>query len=174
MLATNTLLLKVVSLAAHFIDGLAFATESFAGIFQGQGAKNKQANLLRMSCGVSLGLGLIFATVFIVFPSSIFRLLTNHSDVIEGIQADVVWLIPVLGFGSIAYILDGYFLGLTKGRILRTSMLLSAIFGFAPWVIAAWQFRSNQMLWLGLSSFMAARTITLGLQVPKTLIDNRD
>ncbi len=174
VLATNTLLLKVVSLAAHFIDGLAFATESFAGIFQGQGAKNKQANLLRMSCGVSLGLGLIFATVFIVFPSSIFRLLTNHSDVIETIQADVVWLIPVLGFGSIAYILDGYFLGLTKGRILRTSMLLSAIFGFAPWVIAAWQFRSNQMLWLGLSSFMAARTITLGLQVPKTLIDNRD
>jgi MATE family multidrug resistance protein len=174
VLATNTLLLKVVSLAAHFIDGLAFATESFAGVFQGQNAKQKQAKLLQMSCSVSLGLGLTFATVFIVFPNPIFRLLTNHGNVIEGIQADVIWLIPVLGFGSIAYILDGYFLGLTEGRILRTSMLLSAIFGFAPWVIAAWQFRSNQMLWLGLSSFMAARTITLGLQVPKTLIENCD
>jgi MATE family multidrug resistance protein len=38
----------------------------------------------------------------------------------------------VLVFGSAAYIYDGFFLGLTEGRALRNSMLLSTIFVFAP------------------------------------------
>ncbi|MEM7590688.1 MAG: MATE family efflux transporter, partial [Cyanobacteria bacterium P01_A01_bin.83] len=37
ILAGNTLLLQVVTLAAYFIDGIAFATESIAGNLQGQG-----------------------------------------------------------------------------------------------------------------------------------------
>lgn|GEM_PF-6271300 len=39
MLATNTLLLQVVTLAAYFIDGFAFATESLVGILRAKGVK---------------------------------------------------------------------------------------------------------------------------------------
>lgn len=168
VLAINTLLLQVVTLAAYFIDGLAFATESFAGSLRAQGSQ-QLAPLVRISGGTSLSLGLAFALVFVLLPGSLFGLLTNHAEILERIDDYVWWLLPVLGFGSIAYMLDGYFLGLTEGRILRSSSVTAALVGFAPVAVVAWQFRSSQMLWLALSLFMAARAVTLGVQVPRTL-----
>ncbi|HEY9633306.1 MAG TPA: guanitoxin biosynthesis MATE family efflux transporter GntT [Coleofasciculaceae cyanobacterium] len=171
VLATNTLLLQVVTLAAYFIDGVAFATESFAGIFRGKGAREQLIPLVRISGGTSLILGLIFALVFNLFPAPVFGLLTNHKEVIDPIGGYVGWLVPILGFGSVAYMLDGYFLGLTEGRILRKSTVTAAIIGFAPVAVVAWWFHSSQLLWLALSAFMVGRVVTLGMQVPRTFND---
>jgi MATE family multidrug resistance protein len=168
VLATNTLLLQVVTLAAYFIDGLAFATESFAGIFRGKGASEQLVPLVRISGGTSLIFGLLFALIFNLFPIPLFGLLTNHQEVIEPIRNYVGWLVPILGFGSIAYMLDGYFLGLTEGRILRTSTVIAALIGFAPVALLAWWFHSSQLLWLALSLFMLGRVVTLGVKVPRT------
>ncbi len=169
VLATNTLLLQVITLAAYFIDGLAFATESLAGICRGKGARQELVPLIQMSGGASLGLGLTLALVFITFPGPLFGLLTNHLEITNRVSSCVGWLLPVLGFGSIAYMLDGYFLGLTEGRILRRTTLIAATVGFAPAAVAAWQFHSGQMLWLALSLFMAVRAIALAVYVPRTL-----
>lgn len=169
ILTTNTLLLQIVTLAAYFIDGLAFATESFAGIFRGRGATGELAALVKLSGMVSLALGLLFAIAPIVFSRPIFSLLTSHTPILTSIDDYVLWLLPILGFGSIAYMLDGYFLGLTEGRILRTSTLIAALIGFAPIAAIAWYLHNVQLLWLALTVFMASRVFTLALQVPKTL-----
>jgi len=169
ILSTNAVLLQVVSLAAYFIDGLAFATESLAGVFRGQGTAAGLAQLLRVSGATSLGLGLLFAIAFFLFPMPLFSLLTNHHDILDRLPSFLPWLFPVLGFGSIAYMLDGYFLGLTQGKILRQSALIAALVGFAPLAIGAWYFRSSHLLWLALSGFMAARAFTLAVRVPQTL-----
>ncbi|MEJ1933802.1 MATE family efflux transporter, partial [Nostoc sp. NIES-2111] len=81
----------------------------------------------------------------------------------------IPWLLPVLGFGSIAYALDGYFLGLTQGRILRQSMLIATTIGFIPSAMTAWYFHNSHLLWLSMALFMAARAITLALYLPATL-----
>ena len=173
VLATNTLLMQVVTLAAYFIDGLAFATESLAGSFRGQGANEKLAPLARLSGAISLSLGITFALLFVLLPNPFFRLLTNHSEVIDQINRYVPWLLPILGFGSVAFMLDGYFLGLTEGSILRNSTVTAALLGFAPVALAAWQFQSSHLLWLALSLFMVARAVTLGVKVPETLSNQR-
>lgn len=164
ILAANTLLLEVVTLAAYFIDGIAFATESVAGNLQGQGKQKQLIPLLKIAGGTSLLAGLSFATIFSLFPQALFSLLTNHSAVIMQVSNHVWWLFPILGFGSIAYMLDGYFLGLTAGKILRQSTLIAATVGFAPMAIAAKQLQMNNLLWLALALFMATRSITLGLK----------
>ena len=171
VLATNTLLLQVVTLTAYFIDGVAFATESFAGIFHGKGEREQLVPLVRLSGGTSLILGLIFAVVFNLFPAPLFGLLTNHKEVIDPISGYVGWLLPILGCGSLAYMLDGYFLGLTQGRILRQATITAAIVGIAPMAVVAWWFHSSQILWLALTLFMLGRVITLGVQVPRTFSD---
>ena len=164
ILASNTLLLQVVTLAAYFIDGIAFATESIAGNLQGQGANHQLIPLLKLAGGSSLLAGLCFAIAFGLFPQFLFSLLTNHSEVVAQINDYVWWLLPILSFGSIAYMLDGYFLGLTAGKILRQSTLIAALLGFAPVAIAAWYFQVNHLLWLALTVFMILRSITLGLK----------
>lgn len=169
VLATNAVLLQVVTLAAYFIDGFAFATESLAGIFWGEGAGDRLKHLLWLSGGASLFSGLAFALIFILLPGPLFGFLTNHTEVTERIIHYTLWLIPVLGFGSIAYMLDGYFLGLTEGSILRQSTLTAALIGFAPAALVAQQLHNIQILWLALALFMVIRAVTLVAQVPRTL-----
>ncbi len=165
VLATNTLLLQVVTLAAYFIDGIAFATESIAGSYWGERNYQQLLPLIKLAAGTSLIAGLSFAALFIWFPESLFQLLTNHTDIIDRLNDYVWWLFPVLAFGSIAFMLDGYFLGLTQGKTLRNSTLISTFIGFAPLAIAAGQLQNSHLLWLALSLFMATRAITLTLNI---------
>ncbi|HEY9697157.1 MAG TPA: guanitoxin biosynthesis MATE family efflux transporter GntT [Trichocoleus sp.] len=169
ILTTNAILLQVVTFAAYFIDGLAFATESFAGVYRGQGRVSGLSQLLRVSGIASFVVGILFATAFILFPHPLFRLLTDHETILDRLQQDVIWLLPVLGFGSIAYMLDGYFLGLTEGKFLRQAVLIAALVGFAPLAIVAWYCHSVVLLWLALVLFMMLRSVALAWQIPKTL-----
>ena len=169
VLAANTLLLQVVTLSAYFIDGIAFATESFAGRYYGSGHYPQLRHLLRVGGSISLALGLSFGLTFVLFPQPLFGLLTSHSTVIAVVQTYVGWLVPILGLGAIAYMLDGYFLGITAGKILRNATLLAAGVGFLPLALVAQAMASAHLLWLALVGLMAARALTLGWAVPKSL-----
>lgn len=71
MLAENALLLQVVTLAVYFIDGLAFATESLVGIFQGKGTNKQLASVVRISGVTSLILGLTLGLVSPISGASV-------------------------------------------------------------------------------------------------------
>jgi len=167
-LVANTLLLQVVTLAAYFIDGLAFATETIAGKSRGQGAKELLLPLLKLSGGIGLILAISLALTFNLSPN-LFKLLTNNPEAIAAVTTYIIWLFPVLIFGAIAFILDGYFIGLTEGPILRKSTAIAAILFFSPAAIAANYLQSNHILWLALSLFMLGRAITLAIEVRPTL-----
>ncbi|MBE9077028.1 MATE family efflux transporter [Romeria aff. gracilis LEGE 07310] len=168
-LAVNTLLLQVVTLAAYLLDGIAFATETYAGQFYGQAAYAQLRRLVLWGSAVSVILGVGFAIAFARYPASLFGLLTNHADLVAGVKAYVIWLLPVLGFGAIAFMLDGYFLGLTAGRALRNSTLIASLICFLPIALIAQQLRSPNLLWLAMTCFMAGRALTLAWMTPKTL-----
>lgn len=174
VLATNTLLLQIVTLSAYLIDGIAFATESFAGIFYGQAKMGKQdpqlLPLIWVGGGLSLGLGMAIALLVALFPLPLFSLLTIHLEVVQQTPIYVLWLFPVLGFGSIAFMLDGYFIGLTAGNILLRSAFISSML-FTPVAILAWQQQNPHLLWLALTLFMAGRVIPMVIAIPKTLAD---
>lgn len=169
VLAENALLLQVITLTVYIVDGLAYATESMAGMMKGKSAYEQLFPLLQMSGQASLMIGITFAISCLLFPDSLLGLLTNHSEVLECIHPYIPWLLPVLGFGSLAFMLDGYFLGLAEGAILRNTALVATFAGFVPIALIAWQLQSCYLLWLALSLFMVVRVTLLGLQVPKTL-----
>jgi multidrug resistance protein, MATE family len=168
VLAANTILLEVLSLAAYFIDGLAFATESWAGKLYGQGQRSQLRQLLKLSGGLSLGLGLAFALAFNLGQGPLLNRLTSHKEVQVVAAQFVVWLYPVLGFGSIAYMLDGYFLGLAAGKVVRQAAVWVAI-GVVPIGILAASTHDPHILWLMLTVFMLLRALTLGVRCRETL-----
>jgi multidrug resistance protein, MATE family len=172
-LTSNTLLLEVVSVSAYFIDGFAFATESCAGVLQGQGPSQDPARqlqqLLQLAAGLSLMVAIAFATLFNCFPTQLLGLLTSHPNIVQQSQHYIIWLFPVLGFGSFAYTLDGYFLGLSAGKILRNSSLIATFGGFLPIAIVGWQQQNIHILWLAMASFMFTRAITLAGKLRSTL-----
>lgn len=166
-LAANTLLLQVVTLAAYFIDGIAFATESIIGYLQGQKNYQQLSDIVKLAGISSLVIGISIAALFGIFPQTLFGILTDHDSVISQIDNYVWWLLPVLAFGSIAYMLDGYFLGLTAGKVLRNSTIIACCMGFLPMGIVAFYLQSSHLLWLALTCFMATRVITLSLNVKR-------
>ncbi|MEM8807199.1 MAG: MATE family efflux transporter [Cyanobacteria bacterium P01_G01_bin.38] len=171
ILAVNTLLLQVVTLVAYFLDGIAFATETYAGRFYGQRNVGQLRRLLRLGGGVSVMLSVGIAIAFLVFPKPFFLLLTDHDEVLALVNTYVGWLLPVLSFGAVAFMLDGYFLGLTAGGALRNSTVISTFLGFGPVAMMAYWLQSPHLLWLAMTCFMAARAVTLGWLVRETLVE---
>lgn len=164
VLAATALLRQVVTLAAWFIDGFAFATEALAGHLHGARRASALKRLLRFSCALSALTGLLFALAFVVAPRSLLALLTDHAEIVDLAMSWTWWLLPVMTLGGVAYALDGYFLGLARGRELRAAMLESALIGFVPLAWWALHAKSPHLLWLALSSFMAARVLSLGIR----------
>ena len=169
ILAANALLLQVFVLGAYVTDGLAFATESLTGILDGRNMRSSLRSLLWLSGISSETAGLAVAGVFVCFPEFLLGLLTDRSEVIDTALPFVPWLIPILGLGALAFMLDGYFLGLTAGSALRRSTVWGTLVGFLPCAaIALWQ-HNPHFLWMGLSAMMGVRGGVLLAQVPNTL-----
>ena len=161
ILAANAVLLRWVMLAAYLIDGAAFATESLAGILFGTGDRSALRRLQRLALRVGLAFALPFSALAILRPAAPIRLLTSHPQTVETALQYLPWLAPVLLFGSLAYIYDGLFLGLTAGRALRNAMLISTFVVFLPIAALALRVENNHLLWASLAAFMLARTVTL-------------
>lgn len=161
ILAVNTLLIQALMLVSNFLDGIAFATETYAGQFYGQGKQGLLRTLALVGAGLSVGLGLVFAIAFITFPTPLFGLLTNHQSVLIQINRYVFWLLPMFSLGAIAYMFDGYFLGLTSGHILRNSTVIGTSLGFLPLALLAYWWQSPHILWLAMTCFMGLRAFTL-------------
>ncbi len=169
ILGVNTLLMQIVLMAAYFMDGIALTVESYAGNFYGREAAGDLRWLLILGTVGSIVLGGAIAFTLMIWPTYFFSLLTSHAVLLNQVSHYVAWLLPVLGFGGVAFTLDGYFLGLTAGRTLRNATLIAVCVGFLPLALTASWLESPHLLWLALSGFMAMRAVTLIQQVPVTL-----
>jgi MATE family multidrug resistance protein len=166
--AENALLIQILLLCSYFVEGLGFGTETLVGNFKGKGASHQLAPLVGVSVGISLLIALSFGGVCLLFPQAVFGLLTNHTELTKHIDIYVPWLLLVLISSSLAWMLDGYFLGLAEGHTLRNVSLAAMALAFVPSDFAAWKFQSNHILWLALAFFFAIRMVALGVQLPRT------
>lgn len=164
----NALLIQIASLNAFLAEGVGFGVEALSGNAKGKGAFIQLAPLVSAAVIISLLIGTTLAGFTIAFPHTFFGLLTNHIEITELINTYVWWLLPCLGFISLEFVLEAYFLGLTEGETVRNVSLIAFVVGFAPIAVAAWKFQDNHLLWLALCVFLMARTIGFGIQLPRT------
>ncbi|GET35501.1 MATE efflux family protein [Microseira wollei NIES-4236] len=168
-LAENGLLLQIALLSQFTIQGVGMTTQTLTGNFQGKGSTEKMIPLLTISVITSLFIALFIAIGSVIFPEPVFGLLTNHAEVNEHISSYVIWLLPLLGLTAIAFMLEGYFIGLKEGAIIRNTVLLALAIGFTPLAATAWYLHNNHLLWMALVCYMTVMIVVLGSQLPKTL-----
>ncbi|TGK16170.1 MATE family efflux transporter [Leptospira kmetyi] len=172
ILAANSILLQLILVSAYLVDGAAFATESLAGNIYGE----RNWKLLKELLSLAVSVSLIFTSVFLaftyLFPSLTFGMITKSETVLFLLNEYKFWLFPVLEIGAVAFILDGFFIGLTKGRILRNSMLVSTSLFFFPMAYLGKIQKDNHLLWLSLALLMFGRTLTLSIQARKFFLNS--
>jgi len=161
VVAVNAVLLMFLTFTAYALDGFAYAVEACSGEATGAGDRSRLRLIWYAACRQAGIMGLLFAVIYAVCGPAIIALLTSIESLREAADRYLIWQVILPLAGVWCYLLDGMFIGATRGRDMRNSMLLAAL-GYAltlltlPWL-------GNHGLWLAITVFLALRGITLGL-----------
>jgi MATE family multidrug resistance protein len=161
MLAVNSILMQFFMFFSFVIDGFAQAAEAMAGKFFGASDGEKLKKLIRLSFYWGFGFSLLFTFTYLIESENIFRLLTNNADIISNARPYFYWIsiIPLVSFA--AFLWDGIYIGVTAGKAMRNSMLISTILVFFPTYYLLQGYTGNHGLWIAFILFMLSRTITM-------------
>lgn len=165
-LAANQILMQFLMISAYSMDGLAFAVEAL--VAQALGAKS-QADFRRSSilCTLwSLAVCGILTGVFALFGDDIIDLMTTAPDVRAEARIYLIYMVAAPLIGLWSWMLDGIFIGATRGRDMRNMMALSLIV-YIMAVMILMPLYGNHGLWMSLLISFVARAITLGARYPK-------
>ncbi|WP_191485822.1 MATE family efflux transporter [Pseudomonas sp. FEN] len=169
--AANALLLNGLLLTAHALDGLAHAVEALCGHAIGARDRDTLRRSLVVAAGWSLLISLGFGLAFLLGGRLFVSLQTDIPSVrdIAFGYLPYLALLPLIAVWS--YLLDGLFIGATRAREMRDSMLLSVLLGLpCAWLLSGF---GNHGLWISFLLFMALRSLILGLYALKLRRDDR-
>lgn len=167
-LAAFAILIRILTAGAYVIDGAAFALESMVGaIWHGKDLGTLRW-LLRYALKIAIVTASTIALLIFVGERTLYGILTEHAEVIELSVQFQPWMLVTLGFGAIAWILDGLFIGLTWGRELRQAALVS-LTAFLPGAWVAYAGGDPHVLWASFLMFTIARSATLSLAWARAL-----
>jgi len=124
-LAANHVLMQFVSIAAFVLDGFAFTAEARVG--QAIGARSRETFMraVRLASEFCLASGAVLALFFFLVGESVVAFIATD----PGVRAEAARflpfaaLVPLIGMPS--WMLDGVFIGATRGKALRNAAVIS-------------------------------------------------
>lgn len=161
-LAANQILIGFLGLIANALDGFAQSAETLVG--EAVGAKDRQRLSAALWANLAWSLGLAGLLALLLWPVGAFMLPTfsANAEVIATAQKVFPWVIVAPIVSVWCFLLDGVFIGATRGRELRDGMLISAALGLVALQCAFW-FDGNAGLWAALTLFFGIRALPLAL-----------
>lgn len=171
-LAANEILTQFMHITAYGLDGFAFAAEAL--VAQRLGARDpaglRRAVLMTSMWGVALCVCL--SLFFIGVGPTLIDIMTTSEEVRAETRVYLPWMAAAPLVGVAAWMLDGVFIGATRGRDMRNMMIIS----FAVYVAAVLLLEpafANHGLWAALLVFFVARGVTLAWKYPGIEADAR-
>ncbi|PCK29954.1 MATE family efflux transporter [Pseudoalteromonas piscicida] len=162
-LAANAVLLNFLMLVSFAMDGIAYAAEAKVGKSKGQASLTQLQLWVKVSLFWGAVFALFYSLTFYVAGGWIIGLLTSIPEVITLAGVYLPWLVALPLIAMSCFLFDGVFVGLTRAKEMRNSMLVSALIGFfLPFLLA--QSLGNHALWFAMSCFMGLRGVTLAYQ----------
>lgn len=161
IVAVNAVLMTLLTFTAYALDGFAYAVEAHSGQAYGARQTGQLQEVWRAACRQSGLVALVFALIYALFGRQIVALLTSLPELRELANHYILWQVVLPVVGVWCYLLDGMFIGATRGAEMRNSMAVAAA-GFAltlftlPWL-------GNHGLWLALAVFLALRGLSLAV-----------
>lgn len=169
-LAANQTLLQLFLFTGLALDGTAIAAETLVG--QALGARDAQNGLTRYRIAVrrtfrlALAAALFFVLIYGLGGEAIIALLTPEGVIREACLRYLPWIVISPLVVVVGFQLDGIFIGATRAREMRNSMIVSApIFIVASlWLAGAF---GNHGLWAAFTLYFLLRAATLGAYLPR-------
>lgn len=162
VLAANTVLLKFTLLLALGLDGFAHAAEALVGRAIGRGDARALRRAVFDTAAWSVLAACGYTLLFAAAGPWITSMLTDLAPVRAAVGHYLPWLVAAPLLCVWCFLLDGVFIGATRGAEMRNTMLVASFLVFLP---AWWLLRplGNHGLWLAFMLFFVARGLGLGL-----------
>ncbi|MEQ5052023.1 MATE family efflux transporter DinF [Klebsiella michiganensis] len=161
IVAVNAVLMTMLTFTAYALDGFAYAVEAHSGQAYGARDDSQLLAVWHAACRQSGMVALAFALIYGLAGEQIIALLTSLPSLQQLADRYLVWqmILPVIGVWC--YLLDGMFIGATRGAEMRNSMAVAAA-GFALTLLTV-PTLGNHGLWLALTVFLALRGVSLAV-----------
>ncbi|MDC0612459.1 MATE family efflux transporter [Vibrio sp.] len=159
IVAANAVLMSFLMTISFGMDGFAYAIEAMIGRAIGQRSRTNLVKSIIGSLFWSLLICIGLTVVFTVWGDKLIQLLTDIDAVRATANDYLIWLIMMPLVSMWCFLLDGIFVGATKGKEMRNGMMLSLLC-FALSYLMLQRF-DNHGLWASMLIFMAARSATL-------------
>ena len=166
--AVNSVLLQLIFISSFFLDAYAFSTEGIVGYSIGKKSSKMFINTAKNSLILSFITGVLISIFFLFFAKEIINLLTDLEILRFLTYKYLIWVILIPPVASIAYQLDGIFIGATQTKELRNAMIVSVIIYIFLSVFLTKQLH-NYGIWFSLLLFMILRASTLHFYFSKIL-----
>ncbi len=166
-LAANHVLMQFVSVSAFVLDGFAFTAEARVG--QAIGARSRAAvvRAIRLTGEFSLAAGIGFALLFLALGGPLIAFFASDA----GVRAQAMAMLPyaaiIPAIGVPAWLLDGIFIGATRGRALRNAAIVAtALYIATDLALRPW---GESGIWWALTASYLYRAASLGAHLPGLL-----
>ncbi|SDH89086.1 multidrug resistance protein, MATE family [Vibrio xiamenensis] len=159
IVAANAVLMSFLMIISYGMDGFAYAMEALVG--KAIGAKNRSELSVSMLGTSFWGVVIctLLALVFAFAGEWLIKLITDIPVVQQQAKVYLPWLVAMPLVSMWCFLLDGVFIGATKGREMRNGMVVAAsCFFIVYYACSSW---GNHALWLAMLSFMAMRGLSL-------------
>jgi MATE family multidrug resistance protein len=159
--AINAILMQFFTLIALGLDGVAYAAEALVGEQKGQ--KNSKGLIAVTLHGLvwSAAVAVFYTLVFVVWGNQIISIITDQRALQLEMQDYLIFVcfLPIIAHWC--FFFDGVFVGLTRAKAMRNSMLLCGVMVYVPalYVFSAYE---NEGLWMAMLIFLLFRGISLG------------
>ena len=166
VLAANAILLQFVYFTSHALDGFAHAAEALVGEALGRRDPASLSAAVRASTWLATALAIVLATAWFAGGGVLIDAMTTQEVVREAARTWLPWLAltPLVGVWS--FLLDGIFVGATRTREMRDTMIVSLLV-FIGASVALVPPLGNHGLWLAYTLLLIVRAVTLGRHYPK-------
>ena len=133
LLASCSIMLKLLLMFSYFTDGFAFAGEALTGKYVGMRDPLLVGRTVKYTFAWSMGLGVVFIGIYAVAGTPLLRLMTSDSSVLQAAKAFIPWLLVTPLVGCPAFTWDGIYTGATATKAMRDSNIGCVLAFFAVW-----------------------------------------
>ena len=135
LLASCSIMLKLLLLFSYFTDGFAFAGEALTGRFVGMRWPSMVRLTVDYTFAWSMGIAVIFVFIYAFFGDSLLRLLTSDPAVVSAAHQFMPWLFLFPLVSCPAFTWDGIYTGATATKPMRDSNIGCVAAFFAVWLL---------------------------------------
>ncbi|MGE4221306.1 MAG: MATE family efflux transporter, partial [Alphaproteobacteria bacterium] len=167
-LAANQVLHNFQQFTAFGLDGFAYAAEALVGGAYGRRDAGAFRSAVRASMLWAGIVAVLFVAVYWAAGPTIVALLTGIPEVKAEAGDYLLWVVFMPAISVWAFTLDGIYVGVSRTRVMRNTMILS----FLAYLAGLWLLvpaMGNTGLWISVTAFLSARGLLLAFTYPELL-----